>query len=52
MTESEIDRWYARHGYESVDFSDVVESFAEINAPDEKLALEKALALRATAPDN
>ena len=50
--ERKIDRWYARHGYESVDFSDVAESFANINAPDDKLALEQALALRATAPDN
>ena len=50
--ERKIDRWYARHGYESADFSDVAESFANINAPDDKLALEKALALRATAPDN
>ena len=50
--ERKIDRWYARHGYESVDFSDVAESFANINAPDDKRALEKALALRATAADN
>jgi molybdopterin-guanine dinucleotide biosynthesis protein A len=45
--ERKIDRWYARHGYESVDFSDVAESFANINAPDDKRALEQALAQRA-----
>jgi molybdopterin-guanine dinucleotide biosynthesis protein A len=30
-----------------VDFSDVAESFANINAPDDKRALEQALAQRA-----
>jgi molybdopterin-guanine dinucleotide biosynthesis protein A len=50
--ERKIDRWYARHGYESVDFSDVAESFANINAPDDKRALERALALRATSTEN
>ncbi len=50
--ERKIDRWYARHGYESVDFSDVAESFANINAPDDRRALEQALALRTTAADN
>jgi len=50
--ERKIDRWYARHGYESVDFSDVAESFANINAPDDKRALERALALRATSAEN
>lgn len=38
-----IDRWYAEHGYASADFSDVAESFANINAPDEKRALEMKL---------
>ena len=38
-----IDRWYARHGYDSVDFSDVVESFANINAPEDRSALEQSL---------
>lgn len=42
--ERKIDRWYARHGYEQVDFSDVAASFANINAPDDKRALEEALA--------
>lgn len=38
-----IDRWYAEHGYAHADFSDVAESFANINAPDEKRALELKL---------
>lgn len=42
-----IDRWYARHGYESVDFSDVAESFANINAPEDRSALEQSLVQRA-----
>lgn len=50
--ERKIDRWYARHGYERVDFSDVPESFANINAPDDKRTLESALASRATPPGN
>jgi molybdenum cofactor guanylyltransferase len=45
--ERKIDRWYARHGYETVDFSDVAEWFANINAPDDKHALEEVLAKRA-----
>jgi molybdopterin-guanine dinucleotide biosynthesis protein A len=45
--ERKIDRWYARHGYEPVDFSEVAEWFANINAPDDKRALEEALARRA-----
>ncbi len=45
--ERKIDRWYARHGYETVDFSDVAESFANINAPDDRRALEEVLARRA-----
>ncbi|HSM29902.1 MAG TPA: molybdenum cofactor guanylyltransferase MobA [Woeseiaceae bacterium] len=44
--ERKIDLWYARHGYVSVDFSDVAESFANINAPADKHALEAALAAR------
>ena len=44
--ERKIDRWYARHGYERVDFSDVAESFANINAPDDRCALEETLARR------
>ncbi|NCF25395.1 MAG: molybdenum cofactor guanylyltransferase [Gammaproteobacteria bacterium] len=42
--ERKIDRWYARHGYESVDFSDMSGWFANINAPEDKRALEEALA--------
>ena len=38
-----IDRWYAEHGYAQADFSDVADSFANINAPDEKRALEQQL---------
>lgn len=41
--ERKIDRWYDGHGYACADFSDVAESFANINAPDEKQALEKKL---------
>jgi molybdenum cofactor guanylyltransferase len=44
--ERKIDRWYARHGYVKVDFSDVSEWFANINAPDDKQALEEVLAER------
>jgi len=45
--ERKIDRWYARHGYVKVDFNDVAEWFANINAPEDKRALEAALAERA-----
>lgn len=38
-----IERWYDGHGYAVADFSDVAESFANINAPDEKRALETKL---------
>ena len=41
-----IDRWYARHDYVAVDCSDVVESFANINAPEDRSALEESLAQR------
>ncbi len=44
--ERKIDLWYARHGYVKVDFSDVPEWFANINAPDDKQSLEAALAER------
>ncbi len=44
--ERKIDRWYARHRYATVDFSDVAASFANINAPDDRRALEAALADR------
>ncbi len=42
-----IDRWYDRHGYAAVDCSDVAESFANINAPEDRSALEESLAQRA-----
>jgi molybdopterin-guanine dinucleotide biosynthesis protein A len=45
--ERKIDRWYARHRFERVDFSDASDSFANINAPDDKSSLEAALAVRA-----
>lgn len=38
-----IDRWYSQHGYACADFSDVAGSFSNINAPDERLALERQL---------
>jgi molybdenum cofactor guanylyltransferase len=38
-----IDRWYSEHGYARADFSDVAESFSNINAPEEKRALEERL---------
>lgn len=38
-----IDHWYARHGCAHADFGDVAESFANINAPDERRALEMKL---------
>ena len=41
--ERKIDRWYEGHGYAPADFSDVAGSFANINAPDEKRALERSL---------
>ena len=44
--ERKIDRWYDRHGYVKVDFSDVAEWFANINAPGDQRALEEVLARR------
>ncbi len=41
-----IDRWYARHGFARVDFSDVAETFANVNAPEDRRAIESALAGR------
>jgi molybdopterin-guanine dinucleotide biosynthesis protein A len=45
--ERKIDRWYAEHGYACADFSDVAESFANINAPEERQAVEVMLGRRA-----
>ena len=42
-----IDRWYGMHGYATADFSDVTESFLNINEPADKRALEDKLAQRA-----
>ncbi len=44
--ERKIDRWYARHGFACVDFSDAADSFANINAPEDKRIIESALAGR------
>jgi molybdopterin-guanine dinucleotide biosynthesis protein A len=44
-----IDQWYARHGFATVDCSDVAESFRNINAPGDKQALEAELASRSGA---
>ena len=45
--ERKIDRWYARHRFESVDCGDMAASFANINAPEDRRSLETALAERA-----
>ncbi|SDJ63289.1 molybdenum cofactor guanylyltransferase MobA [Billgrantia gudaonensis] len=41
--ERKIDRWYARHAWRSVDFSDCPETFANLNTRDEKQRLEARL---------
>ena len=41
-----IDRWYAEHGFASADFSDAAASFANINAPEERQAVELMLGRR------
>ena len=41
--ERKIDRWYARHRMAEADFSDAVQSFSNINTPEERAALEHAL---------
>ena len=41
--ERKIDRWYAQHRMAAADFSDVPQSFSNINTPEERLALEGAL---------
>jgi molybdenum cofactor guanylyltransferase len=38
-----IDPWYAEHGFAHADFSDVAESFANINEPEDRQALELRL---------
>ena len=42
-----IDQWYAGQGFACADFSDVAESFANINAPEERQAVELMLGRRA-----
>ena len=37
--ERKIDRWYARHAWCHVDFSDQPEAFANLNSPEDKVAL-------------
>lgn len=44
-----IDQWYGTHGYATADFSDVTDSFLNINEPADKRALEDKLAQRAQA---
>lgn len=44
-----IGQWYEEQGYEAVDFGDAIESFANINAPDDKRALEDKIAERDNA---
>lgn len=41
--ERKIDRWFARHRVAEVDFSDEADTFANINDPDERAALEARL---------
>ncbi|WP_163574604.1 molybdenum cofactor guanylyltransferase MobA [Halomonas faecis] len=41
--ERKIDRWYARHAWRAVDFSDCPEAFANLNTRDEKQRLEARL---------
>ncbi|MBD3895157.1 molybdenum cofactor guanylyltransferase [Halomonas sp. ML-15] len=43
--ERKIDRWYARHAYCHVDFSDCPEAFANLNRPAEREALERRLGI-------
>ncbi|MFD2189799.1 molybdenum cofactor guanylyltransferase MobA [Pistricoccus aurantiacus] len=41
--ERKIDRWYDRHAWRSVDFSDCPEAFANLNTFDEKQLLERRI---------
>ncbi len=38
--ERKIDRWYARHDFARVDFSDRADMFRNINTPDDRAALQ------------
>ena len=40
--ERKIDRWYARHPWSRVDFSDCPEAFANLNTDDDRRRLERA----------
>lgn len=39
-----IDHWYEKQGYATADFSDVIDTFSNINAPADKQELEEQLA--------
>jgi molybdopterin-guanine dinucleotide biosynthesis protein A len=39
-----IAQWYEKHGYATVDFGDVIESFSNINEPADKQVIEDKLA--------
>ena len=41
--ERKIDRWYAQHRMATADFSDLPRSFSNVNTPEERIALERAL---------
>lgn len=45
--ERKIDRWYARHAWCEVDFSDCPGAFANLNTDDEKRRLEQVVSHRA-----
>ena len=48
--ERKIDLWYAQHRMATADFSDVPQSFSNINTPEERLALERALGADGARP--
>lgn len=41
--ERKIDRWYARHRMAKADCSDLARAFANINSPEDRIAIERAL---------
>jgi len=48
--ERKIDRWYARHVYAEVDFSDIPDAFSNVNTPEQRRALETVLQETRTRP--
>lgn len=40
--ERKIDRWYARHRMAKADFSEAPRSFANVNSPEDRIAIERA----------